>query len=873
MIAVTPPPRRRRGASTTRAGVAAAALLAACAEESNRAPVLEPVEDAQCVVNTPCDDIKLVASDPDHDPLEFTFEIEPQPPTQTQGAGGRPRLVQVAPGEARFSWTPGIADAGEGEMTYAVTFRVSDGRGGEDSTQISLRVVDEGVGHGVGLRFVEPPGAGMAVDLATSPCVDNLRVEVKADNIPDDEVVLEMAAPVPEGATLTPQSNAKVKLFNWCPTDAQLDASLSHSVTFVARRAGQDGAVTKRFLVRFKRNAGAGCPGAPPVIEHEPPGTLSGPLNYEIRATIRDDIGFKSPPVLLFSDAEDAIPADGTPPDTSTWQLVDFVSAGGDEWVATIPNRQLAEGEERTVAYVIIATDDDDPEGTRCDHTTESPPYTFVARGGSAGGQTYGFCSPCVADAQCGGEADRCVPLLGEFFCATSCQDTNCPAGQECVEADSVDGVRSYQCIPIDLNCGQLCTPDVFDVRADNGDVDRATPVEPGRHEDLTICEQDVDFYAVPVDAGESIRVRILFDHTRGDIDLAMQLPGDDGAAYQSLLGDADEEVVHEPCVPRAGDALVAVFPYQAARNTYTMVVEVGPGACDRTCEDDEFEAPPGNDTIHEFTPLETFPFVREGLRICHEDADHYGFVAEAGDVIRVGIAFSHREGDLQLRLWRSDERVVGESLTFRDAELVELVAPADDIYVAEVFGATRSVTNTYDLLIEKARVQACRATRECPPDQFCRDGACQPAACGAEGACGEGHRCAPPRAGLAPEAVGGQCVAACASDADCRQDAGYVCKRFEDFTTACAPAGIAGPGERCADFRQCAGDQVCVNFPGGYCATGGCAVDLPCADGTACVDLGVLTACLKRCTGDGDCRAGEGYTCQDLGGVRVCLP
>lgn len=856
-----------------RAAMALTLLLAAgCAEEKNSPPSFLPLDNQTCRANTPCR-IDVTASDGDDDALEFDFSMDPPPVTDTQGVGGRPQMQQIRRDTAAFVWTPGNADAGDGEIAYAVTFTVSDGSGGKDEETITLRVTADAPGPAA-ITFTDPPGAGKAVDLTRDDCVSDLEVAVKADAIRDDQMVLELAQPAPEGATLTPRTGLqKNQLFNWCPTDAQLDTSLSHTVTFVAHRQGDAESVSKRFTIRFKRPNSSGCPGQAPRIEHEPPGTLSGPLNYEIRVRVTDDLPLKSAPQLLFSAAPDALPVGGAAPDTSDWQLVDFVKAAGDDWVASIPNLLLADGDERPVHYVVLVTDNDDPNGNRCDHTTESQPFTFIARGGGGGGQTYGFCAPCVDDTQCGDADDFCVDLRGESFCTSSCSDAQCPAGQECVEVTSVAGATAYQCVPADLNCGQICVADTFDGATPNDDANDATPLEPGTYQNLSICDQDIDYFVIDVFPQQSIRVRAEFDNARGDIDLAMQLPGQSEFDYQSLNGDTNVEMVQEPCVELAGSALVAVFPYQNVRNSYRLTVETGPGDCNQVCDDDSLDDDPrGNDVPEEFAPIDRFPFTREGLRICRQDPDYYGFDAAAGEFVRVGIAFDHAAGDLQLRLLRSTGDVVGESESFRDAELIERVVPVDDVYIVEVSGATRSVANLYDLVIEKMEVQACEGTHDCPAGQYCYRGACTDAYCAEANGCGLGHRCVPPRAGLAPEA-GGECVDECFAPADCRAESGYTCKRFEDFTTACAPAGAAGPGERCADYADCNGEQVCLNLPGGYCAVGGCDADLPCDAATVCVDLGAFAACLKRCAGDGDCRVGEGYRCQDLSGERVCLP
>lgn len=64
------------------------------------------------------------------------------------------------------------------------------------------------------------------------------------------------------------------------------------------------------------------------------------------------------------------------------------------------------------------------------------------------------------------------------------------------------------------------------------------------------------------------------------------------------------------------------------------------------------------------------------------------------------------------------------------------------------------------------------------------------------------------------------------------------------------------GPGTTCGERTRCF-----PMLPGGYCTAPCGAVGLPC-DG-ACVETSRAgELCMKRCTSDADCRAGEGYTC-----------
>lgn len=842
-------------------------VVSGCAEDENRAPSILPVDDVTFRVNT-SGRVDVIAADADGDPLSFSMTIDPEPPTRTEGQAGRPDLVPISNNQAVFVWTPGIADAGgQPAFDYAVTLVVTDGRGGRATETIQVTVENPGVAGAGGLRFVEPSGAGMVVDLNQTPCVTDLNVQVRGDLVANEDVHLELVQPAPDRAILSPDAPGKSKLFNWCPTEAQLDASLSQQVCFVATWAQGDAPVTKCFQIRFRRGpAGGGCPGAAPAIVHDPPGAFRGPLNYDLRARITDDVGFKSPPVLAFTPGD----VEGEP-DISGWELVTFAPEEGDTWLASVPNLRLADGETRTVSYVIIATDNDDSGGTRCDHETQSEVFRFTATGGAGGGgQTYGFCAACVSDAQCGGNGDRCVDLQGQGFCGRSCENADCGAGQQCLIVDSVDGVSSAQCLPADLNCGQLCVDDRLEGAGRNDTPELASPVQPGTLDDLTICGDDVDFFSVPVEAGQALRATIRFEHTRGDLDLGMSMPGDQGEYPYLSNGYTNEETVLEVCAAETGNAQIVVVGYQQPRNVYSLEITRQAGQCDLACDDDAYDTGRGNDVADEFVPIQP-PFFEQGLAACPHDSDFYGFDASAGQIIGIAIGFTHAAGDLELRLFRSTGELVGRSSGTLDGEVIEVVAPTDDLYVAEVYGATRSVRNQYDLEIQLYEVQRCGSTRDCSPETYCSAGVCADAFCAGFADCAAGHGCVPARAGLDPGTSGGLCLADCFDQGDCR--AGEVCKNFEDFSQRCAPEGVGAVGARCGNHADCADTGVCFPVPGGYCAAGGCGADLPCGADAVCGQLLGFDACLKRCSGDGDCRVAEGYSCQDVGrGQRGCL-
>ncbi len=842
--------------------------LSACADssESNHAPELLPIEEAEFKVNQG-GSIDLYAADADGDKLTWSFTIDPEPPTQTSGLSGKPAITALSKEHARFTWTPGVADAkAAASAPYSVVVKVTDEHGAEDSGRFVLTVVnDGGVSNGNVLRFIEPQGAGMAVDLSQTNCIKDLPVTVKGDQIPADEVQVWMADPILEGATL--KGWGKERKFSWCPPAELLDNSLNHAVIFEASQADSELNVEKRFWFRFKRPAAALCPGTAPVISHQAPSGFTGALNYEIKAKITDDIGFKAPPYLIFSSTE---PQNG---DTSGWPLVDFKSLGQNEWSAEIPNLNLADGETARIYYQIIATDNDDHTGTTCDHTTESEILSFSVKGGQAEGETYGFCHSCVSDAQCGGAKDACVPLSGGAFCTLACVNGQCDAGSVCTSYESVDGVVSEQCLPLGLTCSSGCVIDDFDAAARNNSEELGTRIPAGQYEHLSICSGDQDFFKVHVEQGQKIVARIEFNNADGDLEMAMAMPGDAHYLYQSQ-SENDFEQVQEKCIAQSGDADIVVYPYETNENEYRLIVEIGEGECGAVCENDMYDIYGGNDSLDYSIEID-LPFFKENLMICPDDVDYFSFNATAGEIIDMMIEFVHGEGDLNLALYNASGTLLERSDTSRDLEMIEYQMPETGRYLVEIAGVSSSMANSYNLWVDRYQVSSCENDSDCPAGSYCATGTCRDDACAAlTGDCFNEHVCVSNVAGSDLSVVGGICALRCESQSDCRP--GYACKRFEDYTWACAPSGTAGIGERCETFKDCAGVRVCLGTFGGYCATGGCddeEIDFNCEGGSSCVDYLGYPVCLKNCSSVGDCRASDGQSCELSGENKVCMP
>jgi len=84
----------------------------------------------------------------------------------------------------------------------------------------------------------------------------------------------------------------------------------------------------------------------------------------------------------------------------------------------------------------------------------------------------------------------------------------------------------------------------------------------------------------------------------------------------------------------------------------------------------------------------------------------------------------------------------------------------------------------------------------------------------------------------------------------------------------ACAPE----TGDACIASTECSPGQVCdTTSPGGYCIEYDC-VDNGCAEEAICVEFTQVSACMRRCDSDADCRNRDGYVCRsDVGSVPFC--
>ncbi len=113
------------------------------------------------------------------------------------------------------------------------------------------------------------------------------------------------------------------------------------------------------------------------------------------------------------------------------------------------------------------------------------------------------------------------------------------------------------------------------------------------------------------------------------------------------------------------------------------------------------------------------------------------------------------------------------------------------------------------------------------------------------------------------------------------------VADTLEDSPTDVPWDGTGGVvGDGCVSDEDCGGvpstSSYCMTdiggyipFPGGYCSAS-CTTNDECGPGGFCLNVYIMSFCLKECDDGSDCREGEGYECAEppyIGGGPYCIP
>lgn len=295
-------------------------------------------------------------------------------------------------------------------------------------------------------------------------------------------------------------------------------------------------------------------------------------------------------------------------------------------------------------------------------------------------------CGPglsCDVSGQCSA-GDRCFsdrdcPVPNVCYLETgSClpKPPPCVSDEECAETQRCD-LAAGACVT------RACQPDSYEP---NQTRETAFAAAPGTYERLTLCEGDLDYWALTLSRGDQLGVNVETDVYAED-------------SFRISIQDTTGRTV-------AAGKLLASYVAAANANYYVAISTTDPyrpydvtflRSRGTPCDDDTLEP---NDTEADAKPL-TAATVIDGM-ICPQDMDHFSASVPAGKGLHVALGNTNPSaGVLRFCLYKAGTQVrctdTATSLTI-DATAAEVGGTQ---LVVRVVGATDRTTNAYSLQVE----------------------------------------------------------------------------------------------------------------------------------------------------------------------------
>lgn len=271
--------------------------------------------------------------------------------------------------------------------------------------------------------------------------------------------------------------------------------------------------------------------------------------------------------------------------------------------------------------------------------------------------------------------------------------------------------IRSPYTMDVSIQSAVPCQDDIYAPNRDSSEA--ALVTAPGLYAPVVKCEDEEDWYKVELGTQLS-EVFIAFNDRMANLDLTVY------DSTMTVVGQGnsttnDESVVFTPTA--AGMYFIKVASPERARLPYYLMLYTDTnndgtveGPEDRLCPD-EYE---NNDSLTSAKPLPLG--TTDNLLVCWEgpanqDNDYYSVFVPAGATLTVDVLFSHADGDLNARLYRSTNTTpVASSLTTTDNETLTVTnSSTGENYTIYVFGAgVARFTTRYTLDVELSFTDTC---------------------------------------------------------------------------------------------------------------------------------------------------------------------
>ncbi|MGQ0505199.1 MAG: PPC domain-containing protein [Myxococcaceae bacterium] len=293
-----------------------------------------------------------------------------------------------------------------------------------------------------------------------------------------------------------------------------------------------------------------------------------------------------------------------------------------------------------------------------------------------APGLTCDAAGRCGAGQRCYGDRDCRVPLICYLPTGACLQkpppcvsDDNCDKEQRCE-------VNTGRCVP------RACQPDRYEA---NNNISSAFSITAGRYNALTLCQGDVDYYALSLNRGDEVGVNVDADnYSENTFTTAVRDSSGRTLASGKLL------VNYVAPAPQPYYVAIATSDVYQAYDVTFLVTRGTP------CDDDGYEP---NDTPTQATAFNSATGL-DGM-ICPQDQDHFGVAVPAGKGVRLTLSNYNASSGL-LRVCLFDGMT---SLQCSD-DFVPVITQTAEVVggkmlVARVVGSLEGIRNSYTLNVE----------------------------------------------------------------------------------------------------------------------------------------------------------------------------
>lgn len=604
--------------------------LGGCTEE-NHQPTLDPIPSQTVRVGATLE-LVVTGRDPDGDPL--SFNATPRPLTARW----------EGPEHNVFVWPPLISDTGPTGKTHDVLFTVEDGRGGIASRKVQITVLPQSNAP----TFIGP--TGYVLNLSEDDDISFI-VSVKDDDSADVELEMkgEMCSQgcrpgyecksngycAIEGADFT-RLDGKTAAFHWRPSVDQLEIGNYWQLVIGGKDESHEEVFRQLSILLMNGDSEKSCPGSPPVIVPcDDPACVPLPDLKGVGAVVFQaqgvDVESEIREMTLHWATNNPLDAASYLGNELTLERCDPTEDAGcpedtkDRYfIGTLPHPAPASTEALLLHYYVTAVDNDDIQGTGCDHVARMPKaghFTMVVSpSGSQGckedgkepndtvelaavleaGPTYDLRSCAGAghedwylvDVQPGAivsfellHDDDHGPLAVSVHDGLGTQlfpPLGAPAVDHLVYTPSASPLYVRVAAP-DTKAAKNQTYGLVVTRTFGGCPDESTfePIDDtidgavyvgSSTREVVVCPGDRDWLKVPVEPGFSLVLDLDFQHAFGDLDMRLYTSGGEVLA-RSETATSDEQIVFHS--QQEDTFYIELLGYHSAHNSGVLDIQV----------------------------------------------------------------------------------------------------------------------------------------------------------------------------------------------------------------------------------------------------------------------------------------------------------